>query len=198
MQQAIRATVVTSEASRQSAARNPSNPSKPSNPGYASTPGKSRTPSKFKPANVKAEWIRPSRSHIRASTLNTGNFNPTMKERQANQANQGDQAQTKHSNKPSNQQAKRFQRAKLNEQAIGFFFPKVIPPFFFLYLSSFVIPFLLIPNFLRYNKSITKYNQKWYSKYFQEILGITNWNINGNISYVVKHPKTCGKGGQRY
>ena len=80
MQQAIRATVVTSEASRQSAARNPSNPSKPSNPGYASTPGKSRTPSKFKPANVKAEWIRPSRSHIRASTLNTGNFNPTMKE----------------------------------------------------------------------------------------------------------------------
>ena len=58
--------------------------------------------------------------------------------------------------------------------------------------------FLLACWLSRYNKSITKYNQKWSSKYFQEILGITNWNINGNISYVVKYPKTCGKGGQRY
>ena len=168
MQQAIRAIVVTSEASRQSAARSPSNPSKPSNPGNASTPGKSRTPSKFKPASVQAEWIRPSRSHIRASTLNTGNFNPTTKERQANQANQGDQAQTKHSNKPSNQQAKRFQRAKLNERAI-FFLQKIT--FYFFFIPGFVIPwdflicwlylfYLYYQNFcftyLCYSQSITK------------------------------------------
>ena len=74
---------------------------------------------------------------------------------------------------------------------------------FLLYLSFFVIPILLIPNFLRYNKnwynkSFTKYNQKWYNKYFQEISGITNWDINENISCVVKYPKSFSMGGQRY
>ena len=74
------------------------------------------------------------------------------------------------------------------------FFFLVISPFFLLYLSFFVIPILLIPNFLRYNKnwynkSFTKYNQKWYNKYFRELSGITNWDINENISRVVKYPK---------
>ena len=85
----------------------------------------------------------------------------------------------------------------------GHWFFLVIPPFFLLYLSFFVIPILLIPNFLRYNKnwynkSFTKYNQKWYNKYFQEISGITNWDINQNISCVVKYPKSFSMGGQRY
>ena len=65
---------------------------------------------------MKAEWTRPSRGHIRASTLNTGNLNPTMKEKQANQSIQGNQAnQAKQQAKQST--AKRIKQATLNEQA---------------------------------------------------------------------------------
>ena len=74
-------------------------------------------------------------------------------------------------------------------KSIGFFL--VIPPFFLLYLSFFVIPNLLIPNFSRYNKkwyneSFTEYNQIWYNKHFQTISGITNGSISGNILSAAK------------
>ena len=39
---------------------------------------------------------------------------------------------------------------------------------------------------------------EWYTKYFHEISGITYWDINQNISCVVKYPKSFSMGGQRY
>ena len=43
-----------------------------------------------------------------------------------------------------------------------------------------------------------RYNQKWYNKHFQEILGITNWDIYENISCVAKYQKSFSMEGQRY